>query len=486
MNKNFDSLFDLISASAEKYPEDTYIHDDAGSITYLDFLKLTSRYVNFLSEKNIGKSDRVILWTEKSRDQISLFYALNYLEAVFVPLDPEYPVDNVIEIAKVSEAKLVLCKNGFQCNFDHSGISSICLDEVELKSGAGDLDKRKEKVRYSDLAYILYTSGSTGNPKGACLTNENALSFTTWAAELIHLKRKDVIANHAPLSFGISIFDIFSPPIKGASVKLIPKKYNLFPSKLLELIIKFNVSIWYSVPSALNLLIEKGGMLEKDLPFLRVIMLAGEPLKKSLLISLFAKENRPLVYNFYGNTETNVCLFHLVCSEDILSDQDIPIGKVAAGDKVWVNENGLLQVSGPTVMLGYWGDEFNKKLIYNTQDNVCQDKSGNYFFNARLGNIVKIHGNRVSLLEIEKVIESHECVEQAIVHYDPVDQSSSRLVAFVKLRNSNQTFTIAELRVHCAKKLPNYKIINKLIILEDFPLNANGKVCRKSLALKAA
>lgn len=355
-------------------------------------------------------------------------------------------------------------------------------------------------VSEDDLAYVLYTSGSTGRPKGVKLTHRNALAFVRWAAREFALRPQDRLVSHAPLHFDLSIFDLFGAAAAGATVVLVPPRMNAFPSEVVQLVRDQQITVWYSVPSALVLMESRGGLAKTPLPELRLVLFAGEVFPLPVLRGLLTALPQTVFYNLFGPTETNVCLFYQVPRELPESCVTVPIGQPIAGVEcfalndedtpVKAGEEGELWVRGPTVMRGYLGDDAHTrevlasprgadKVSYRTGDVVAHDANGVWIFVGRRDTQLKSRGYRIDLREIEAAVHQSGKVLECAVVAVPNGLLGFTFVAYAVAAKGA---TERELLAHCRAFLPDYMLPDSIQLRDALPKTATGKLDYRALA----
>jgi amino acid adenylation domain-containing protein len=356
----------------------------------------------------------------------------------------------------------------------------------------------------TDPAYLLYTSGSTGKPKGVIITHRNALTFVDWGVATFGITTDDRLSNHAPLHFDLSVFDIYAALQCGATVVMVPDQIALFPGELARWIRDRNISVWYSVPSALVRMLLHGGMRQVSYPRLRILLFAGEVFPMKFLRDVMHLLPHTRFANLYGPTETNVCTYYVVPHDLDPDATAIPVGAACANTEVFaVDENdriveagqeGELVVRGPAVMAGYWDlpertsqslvrnrlqEAFEDKL-YRTGDIVRQSPDGNYVFVGRRDHMVKSRGYRIELGEIEQVLLRHDDVREAVVIPLPDEEVGARLMAFAH-PHPDRTVGAEELRAFCLVHLPHYMVPEAFFVREELPKTSTGKTDRQAL-----
>ncbi|MEM7798681.1 MAG: AMP-binding protein, partial [Chloroflexota bacterium] len=364
-----------------------------------------------------------------------------------------------------------------------------------------------------DLAYIMYTSGSTGNPKGLMHTHASGLSYAKRAAELYGLHHGDILSNHSPLHFDMSTFDIYSGPLAGATTVIIPEEYKMLPASLSELIQDERISVWYSVTTALVELLLRGDLDNRNLEALRWVNFGGEPFPPTHLTALMAKLPQARFSNVYGPAEVNQCTyFHVPPLPNKYEERYVPIGHVwdiadwlvldEAEREVEPGETGELLIAAPTRMAGYWnqpeltdrgfyrqkpypGSPF-EKIFYRTGDLVQLDEDNLLKFLGRKDRQIKVRGYRVELDEIEATLTAHPAVaEVAAYALKRPDLTDGLVIGAAVLPKRGMTATreelMEELMGHVAQKLPAYACPRELVIREYFPRTGSGKINRRAL-----
>jgi acyl-coenzyme A synthetase/AMP-(fatty) acid ligase len=339
------------------------------------------------------------------------------------------------------------------------------------------------------------------------LSHQNALTFVEWCAAKFNIKSEDRLSNHAPLHFDLSVFDVYNAIGAGATVYLITEDLALFPTSLAKFIEDKAITVWYSVPSALILLLLHGNLEPGKVSQLRTILFAGEVFPMKYLRQLAELLPNVELYNLYGPTETNVCTYYQVDRKSLADIDKLPIGIACENTEVFaVNEQdevvtepgrtGELYVRGTCVTYGYWGDEektrkmvvpnrfqanFEEK-IYRTGDLVSLREDGNYNFLGRRDSMIKSRGYRIELGEIESALLSHPGVREAAAVAIPDEIVGNRIKAVISAHTTHNLQAV-ELQHYCAAKIPKYMIPEHIEFRESLPKTSTGKIDRVQLGL---
>lgn len=484
------TLHQLVIDAAARRPDAPAVSGPSGSLSYGELDAAADAIAARLHHQGVRHGDRVVLWVGKSPAAVAAMQAILRLGAVYVPVDGSSPVARVAAIARDCAACAVVTNGAWTARISAELGQEVRIEELDAPYGPAPAVN--VAAAPEDLAYILYTSGSTGTPKGVCLTHENARAFVDWAHDLLAPGEHDRFANHAPFTFDLSVLDLYVAFRVGASVHLIPPELSFAPMQLVEFLHAERISVWYSVPSALAVMMRFGGLLDRPAPeTLHTVLFAGEPFPIVQLRDLAGWTGARMM-NFYGPTETNVCTYYEVAKADLDRDRPVPIGAAAGGDRVWAlrddggvaaeGEEGELVVDGPTVMSGYWGHP-PQSGPYRTGDLVRALPDGSFDYLGRRDQMVKIRGHRVELGEVESVVENHDDVVEAaaVAVGEGVD---TRLVVFVAPRSGRDLGVLA-LRQYLTQHLPRYMVADEVRILSPLPRNDNGKIDRLVLKQRA-
>jgi amino acid adenylation domain-containing protein len=496
-------LTDLVKHTATGMPEAIVVKSSDGQFTYRELDFLANQIAHALYCRGVRTGDRVGIWCHKSLRTVAAMQAVLRLGAVYVPLDPLSPIARIYAIMQDCRLRAIITTHHFDEHLsEHIRLEDLLifyLDESQ-KPGSRGIDWREIQTYTSavlpvqerqpdEMAYILYTSGSTGTPKGVCISHRNALAFIEWAAQAIAASPQDRFASHAPFHFDLSVLDLYVAFLVGATVVLIPDSIAYMPQPLVQFLQEEQITIWYSVPSALMLMMDAGYLFEAVTTPPRVILFAGEPFPLKHLKRLYKRWPQVRYMNLYGPTETNVCTFYEI--KDLPDDQEeaIPIGKACSGDSVWAQktdgtkagpgETGELMVTGPTVMMGYWGKEPVRGNTYATGDLVCVREDGNFVYLGRRDHMVKVRGHRIELRDVEIALEKHPAIREVAVSVDG-EGMQARLVACIVF-NEGMSLSLLAIKKHCADRLPRYMIVDVVKEFSQLPRTRNGKIDRLAL-----
>jgi amino acid adenylation domain-containing protein len=491
---------DLVAPVAARAPERIAVQGTAQAMTYAELDGLANRFARLFASLGVGRGDRVGVHVPRSGVAIAALLGASRAGAVYVPLDPSSPPARMRIITSDCGLGHVVITPALLTDWAAAGVTVshfivtedgplAPLPEGCLAHGFREVQAQSPEpvspaaTSPDDLAYLLYTSGSTGVPKGVMISHRNALAFVAWAADQAALHEGDRVASVAPFHFDLSVFDIWATLQSGASMVVVDETTVLSGRRMVERIAEQKITVWYSVPSALVLMLESGNLAERGAPSLRVVFFAGEVFPMRHLRRLLRALPQARFFNLFGPTETNVCLAHELVGCPPEDASAIPIGRPACGDRVAIVDQagsplpdgtvGELLVDGPTVMLGYWnaGNPIPAPHPYPTGDFVERRPSGDIFYHGRRDHMVKVRGFRVELGEVEAALQLHPEIREAVAL-----AKEGRLIAVVE--TSDPGLSVLAIRRHCASRLPPYMVPSDIRLLAELPRTSSGKVDR--------
>lgn len=493
-----DLLHHLLRDSAARTPDAVAVIDDHGDMTYAELDRRANQVARLLRSLGVRPGDRVGLHLPRTSEAMIGVYGVLAAGAAYVPLPLGTPPSRLRTIAVDAGIRLVLAAHAdIDRLLAELGGPGSSVTEVVATQAAAELpgESLETAIDPDDLAYVLYTSGSTGAPKGVMISHRNALSFVDWAAQEFQVTGADRLANHAPLHFDLSVFDVFAAAWAGAAVVPVPAGTAAFPAVLAEFIRERQITVWYSVPSALNLLVSRGRLHAGDLPGLRMVLFAGEVYPVPQLRQAMEALPNARFYNLYGPTETNVCTYYPVPRPLPEECAALPIGMPLPGVDLCaetddaraagVGETGELCVRGATVMRGYLGDPARTAQVlrpaadepgtpaYHTGDLVTRDAEGQWHFLGRRDSQIKTRGYRVELGEVERALATHPAVLECAAIAVPDEKFGHLIAAFVVLR---EEMTTARLTAHCRTVLPSYMVPWQMRTTSALPRTTTDKI----------
>jgi amino acid adenylation domain-containing protein len=492
-------------------------------LTYSELVGRSRSLAYSLKESGIKRGEMVGIMLRKSLSSVISLYGILMSGAAYVPIDPLLPGNRIKYIIDNCNIKQLI--TSVEYGERHLPIldENLTLERVIITDKEPTELKSKVKTnRMADWtsvmgefpietfpdtypAYVLHTSGSTGQPKGVVISHLNSLTFIKTAAEYFNISGTDRLACHAPLHFDLSVFDIFVAAIAGATLVLVPESTSLFPVKLAEFIKANRITVWNSVSSALSLLADRGFQEGSRIPDMRLVIFSGEVLPQKYLKKLQSHLAGATFCNIYGQTEANSSTCHVV--KEIPEDPKwkIPVGKALPNFEVFLigeegvevkrpGQEGEIFVNSNTVAQGYINmpeltrERFvpdprfpsTPRTVYKTGDVGYYDTEGDLVFLYRKDNMIKVRGHRVELGEIERTLSSHDSVDLAVVTCVPDETMTNRIAAFISWR-SGVKGDIKLIKSFCEHHLPRYMLPEAIWPVEKWPLTANDKIDRKLL-----
>lgn len=515
-------LQQLVTRQAEQCPDAIAVVMNDERIKYAALEEASNQLARQLKAAGCVPGDRVCFLTPKSPTAVIIELGILKADCIYVPLDPSSPAPRLARIIAACEPWCVLVagslaellRNALTEAKLNAAPTIGCLDAeaargTNLKIGFS----RKDLAGFSsaplnyrnhghDTAHILFTSGSTGEPKGVQITHNNALSFLEWAIRYFNVSAEDRVSSHPPLHFDLSTFDIYATLGAGAQLHMVPAELNLLPNRTADFIRRHELTQWFSAPSLLNYMAKHDVVAQGDFPALKRLLWCGEVFPTPALRHWMTRLPHVSFTNLYGPTEATVASsYYTVPGRPPHDDTPIPIGTPCDGEQLLVlNDNlqpappgeaGALFIAGVGLSPGYWRDE--KKTsevfietdsygrIYRTGDLAKVGEGGLIYFLGRADSQIKSRGYRIELGEIETALNAlgllRECAVVA-VNSDGFE-GTAICCAYAPLPGVGGNPTT--LRQALRRTLPSYMLPSHWICFERLPQNGNGKIDRRAL-----
>lgn len=496
---------EYFTQSAQKFPDKLAVNCKDENTTYAELDQVTNKIAHLLVEVGVQRNDRVAFCLAKSVDSVRSVLSAVKADACYVPLDAKSPIQRLQYIVEDCQPKVIICNDGSKAKVEElvqtCSMKPIIVNLSENEYEMYSHEKRTYTNTGNDLAYILYTSGSTGQPKGVMISHANIIHFIEWAVARFQITPEDRLSNHAPMHFDLSTWDLYCTFKMGASLYIIPYEVNLFPKQLVEYIEQREITIWLSVPSILVYMARVGVLTSESIPSVKKVFSTGEVFPTPYIVEWMNMFPHKTFINMFGPTETTVeCTYYIIEKPTDIS-KNIPIGKGCEhlevfalkedGTEATVGETGELYVRGPSVSRGYWNNPqkteqafvkhplfpFLNEPVYKTGDLVELNEQGDYIFRGRIDNQIKFMGYRIELGEIEAALNSLPYVREASVIFIDKD-TDSEIVSHLCLKEETP---LEKLKIDLAELVPKYMVPKTIKTMVELPRTSTGKIDRVKL-----
>jgi tyrocidine synthetase-3 len=499
-HKTLDRLFE---EQVEKSPDNMALVYEDRIFTYRELNERANQLAHYLEEDNHMGDDLICIMLDRSQWMVIGIIGILKSGAAYVPINPGYPRERIRYILEDSRSKVLLTTGEFHHQAKEGKIGHIL--EIEKIQG-GSRENPGRVTKGNNLAYVMYTSGSTGMPKGVMIEHHAVINQLRWINTGYCINRGDMVLQKTPFTFDISVLELFCWAFGGAGLCLLEPGGEKEPETIIETINKNKVTIVHFVPSLLSIFMEYLERHRTQIPLMsrvRRVFTCGETLSLELVKRFdraLAEENGTVLHNLYGPTEATVDVSYFDCIKPgVLSS--IPIGKPIDNTGLYITDRetrglmpsgcpGEICIGGVALARGYLNrpgltkDKFVKnpfkegERIYKTGDLGTWFYDGNFQCLGRLDNQVKVRGYRVECGEIEQALLQHPGIQEAAVIARPVTGQENELTGYIV---NKKDLNIIGLRTHLAGIIPHYMIPSYFVFLDKLPLTPNGKVDRKAL-----
>jgi amino acid adenylation domain-containing protein len=488
-------LQQLFEAQAAATPQAIALIFEAEQVSYAELNRRANQLAHYLRRLGVGPEVLVGICLERGVAMVVALLAILKAGGAYLPLDPAYPVERLSFMLADAGVTVLVTEQALRAQFGESAARAVCLDvEAEAIRGESVEELANETVA-ENLAYVMYTSGSTGQPKGVAITHRNVVRLVK-NSNYAKLGPEEVFLQLAPISFDASTFELWGSLLNGARLVIMPPQPPSLEALGAALRSHQVTTLWLTA-GLFHLLVEQQ---VEALEGVRQLLAGGDVLSRMHVTKVLEQAKGCTVINGYGPTEstTFTCSYRVESSDDIA--RSVPIGKPIANTEVYILDQALqpvpLGVSGELYIGGAGlGRGYLKRpeltaerfipdglsgqagtRLYQTGDLARYQADGNIEFLGRMDQQVKLRGYRIELGEIEAVLSEHQQVSEVVVVARTDESGEQRLAAYVVGQVSSR-----ELREYLKQRLPDYMIPSAYVMLEQLPLTANGKVDRRAL-----
>src|SRR5579875_2749918 len=506
------SIPELFERQVAAFPDRIAASFEDSFITYRRLKEAAISLASRLRSSHIGPDSVVGLFADRSLHYLTAILGVFRAGAAYLPLDPAHPVERIAHVLRSSGSSAVVTTRSYREKLENvlvaggleASFQVICLeDAIEAPSTS----IRREKVNDKSLAYVLYTSGSTGVPKGAMIELAGMRNHLFAKIQDLALTANDVIAQNAAQCFDISVWQFLAAPLVGGTVRILSDDCVRNPEALLNEVAASGITVLELVPSQLRSILDTLSVSDSagwDYSSLRYVVATGEALPPDLCHAWLARFPKKTIVNAWGPTEASDDVTHFHITHLPSSAMTVPIGRSLPNTATYLLDRDLspvpldtpgeIYVGGVCVGRGYVADPqktaaafvpdpFSSEpgaRLYKTGDLGCCTAGAHIEFFGRIDHQVKIRGHRIELGEIDIALQQHPSVREAAVMAREDKPGEKRLVAYV-VSAPGTAIAVTDLRAFLQNKLPDYMLPSAIVTLPSLPRTSNGKLDRKSL-----
>ncbi|BCU11552.1 non-ribosomal peptide synthetase [Microcystis aeruginosa] len=487
-------IHQLFEEQVVKTPDAIAVIDGEKSLTYEQLNQKANQLAYYLQNLGVKTEDLVGICIERSVLMIIGLLGILKAGAAYIPLDPNYPSERLAYMLEDSAVSVLLTQENLVDTLPNYLGTIFCLDQDGKILDHHPQDNLLHPMTSENLAYVIYTSGSTGKPKGVLIQHQSLLNLVSWHQNAFNITTIDRVTQLAGIAFDASVWEIWPYLTAGACLAIVPRDLLTSPKQLQEWLIAKKITVSFLPTPLAETLIPLDW--SPNCP-LRLMLTGGDKLND------FPPTSIPFtLVNNYGPTENTVVTTSVKITPDLLTEKAPPIGRPISNTQVYILDQyqqpvpigipGELYIGGSGLAKGYLNrpeltdskfiaNPFSQKLsdrLYKTGDLVRYGNDGQIEFVGRIDHQVKIRGFRIELGEIETVLNQHPQVKEAIIIAREDQPGVKRLCAYVI---ASQNLTVSQLRLFLQEKLPQYMVPAFFVLLDAFPLTANGKIDRCAL-----
>lgn len=490
-----NSVLEYLVNSYKYYPDKVAVADNSKIVTYKEFYTDVCKIASWISINLKTQKRPIVVLMKNSSNALKTFWGITLSKNIYVPIDSSVPkqrLDTIVSI--VNPVAIIIC-DLYEYESYKTDIPVICYEELLTEKYDEKVVDNRLSIIDTDPLYILFTSGSTGVPKGVVVSHRSVIDFTEESSETMNFSEKEIFLNQAPFYFDASVPDIFCTIRNGATLHIVDKSMYAFPIKIVDYIERNKINALFWVPSALVMVANFKALGKRDLSSLKKIMFCGEVMPTKQLNMWRHAVPQATYVNYYGPSEATYACSYYIIDREFRDDEILPIGHAALNTEILLineegkqivesDEKGEIYIGGTGLAIGYYNNPGKTRgsfiqnplqssfpeILYKTGDLAHYDSNRNIIYDGRKDYQIKHLGYRIELGEIESNVISINHIKQCACVYS---EQKDSIICFY-------TGEIEESAVkdELKERLPFYMIPQKVMKMNQLPINANGKIDR--------
>ncbi|MGG5371549.1 D-alanine--poly(phosphoribitol) ligase subunit DltA [Enterococcus sp. AZ196] len=495
------NIIEAIDKLASEKPEAVAYQSETETFSYQTLRQWSNSLAYFLNQ-HVAAEKPIVVFGELEFEMIASFLGSVKSGHAYIPIESNTPLDRIQLILEVAQPAMILSVLPWPAEIPLEIPVLTPTDLAEIfNSEQEPIDL--QPVSEDETFYIIFTSGTTGVPKGVQISHKNLLSFTNWDLKDFGIKTGMRFLSQAPYSFDLSVMSVYPALCSGGTLVPVEKSVINDFKKLFEFLPKLALEVWVSTPSFIDICLMEKTFDGEHVPSLKIFQFCGEELTRKTAKELLTRFPNAKIFNTYGPTEATVAMTQIEVTDELLTTYDrVPIGYIKEDTEVLIydgdqevseGEAGEIIIKGPSVSKGYMHNpektaaaffEIDGVPAYHTGDAGRLQADGLLLYEGRIDFQVKLHGFRIELEDIDHHLEKVSYVKQATVVPKYQNHKVQQLVAYVVVNDNDfeKAYQLTKaIKEELGEGVMEYMIPQKFIYVEHLPLTANGKIDRKRL-----